>query len=99
MIVVLASFRLPQVALARGRTLIPAVIAATRTEDGCHLYHMGEDVLEPGLFRVSELWESTAHLTAHFTTPHMAAWNKVRAEMGMTERQIRVFGIEGEIKV
>ena len=58
---------------------------------------MGEDVLEAGLFRVSELWEAPQHLAAHLASPHMNEWNKGRAEMGMTERRIRVFEVEGEI--
>ena len=97
MIVVLASFRLPQAALARARALMSEVIAITRAEDGCHLYDMGEDVLDPGVFKVSELWESAAHLAAHLDAPHMIQWGEERRTMGMTERQLRVFGIEAEI--
>ena len=97
MIAVLASFRLPPAAQARARTLIPGVIAATRAEDGCQLYDMGEDVLEPGLFRVSELWQSSEHLAAHMAAPHMALWGEQRAAMGMTERRFRIFQIAAEI--
>ncbi|NBC35844.1 antibiotic biosynthesis monooxygenase [Novosphingobium sp. FSY-8] len=93
MILVLASFRIPAEHIARARDLIPAVVAETRAEDGCIAYDVAEDVLSPGLFRVSERWASEAALKAHLAAAHMAAWGAARAEMGMTERAVTVFDI------
>ena len=99
MIAVLASFRLPEAALAEARALIPAVLAATRAEDGCTAYDMGEDVCVPGLFRVSELWASEAALRAHLAAPHMAEWGRRRADMGMTDRELKVLSVSGELSL
>ena len=97
MIAVLASFRLPEAALAEARALIPGVLAATRAEDGCLAYDIAEDITAPGLLRVSELWASEAALRAHLAAPHMAEWGRQRAAMGMTDRQLRVLSVSGEL--
>ena len=75
------------------------MLAATRAEDGCIAYDMGEDVSVPGLFRVSELWASEAALRAHLAAPHMAEWGRRRADMGMTDRQLKVLSVSGELSL
>ena len=96
MIRVVGTFRLPSGSLEAGRAAMVRVIAASRGEAGCIEYAYAEDVLEPGLFRVSEAWESRAALTAHFEAPHMKAWQHERAEMGMCERVVTAYGVDGE---
>ena len=90
MIAVLGSFRFPTDALAEARPLMRAVIAATRAEPGCRDYAYAEDIAEPGLFRVTELWDSRDALTAHFATPHMEAWVEQRKALGFFDRRISV---------
>jgi quinol monooxygenase YgiN len=65
-----------------------AVIEATRGEPGCRGYAYSEDLVEPGLFRVAELWASREALSAHFETPHMKDWLTRRAELGFFDRRI-----------
>ena len=67
------------------------VMLATRAEDGCIEYNYAEDVLDPGLIRVSELWASRAQLDAHMRTPHMAVWQQERNALGLSGRSISVF--------
>jgi quinol monooxygenase YgiN len=86
MIVVIGTFRLPVENAGAGRTAMARVIAASRAERGCLAYAYAEDVLEPGLFRVSEAWTDRAALSAHFETAHMQAWQRERTELGMSER-------------
>jgi len=93
MIVVLASFRMPEGSIARTRSLIPAVVQATLAEAGCHAYDVSEDVLEAGQFRVAERWESREALAAHMVAPHMAQWGKIRAELGMIERKVSIYDV------
>ena len=88
MIAVLGSFRFPLQALDEARPLMRAVIAATLAEPGCHAYSYAEDVAEPGLFRVTEQWDSREALSAHFATPHMKAWVEQRAALGFFDRRI-----------
>ncbi|MBW8753052.1 MAG: antibiotic biosynthesis monooxygenase [Sphingomonadales bacterium] len=93
MIVVTGSFRLPLESLEAGRAAMARVIAASRAEPGCLAYAYAEDVLEPGLLRVSEAWENRAALAAHFAMPHMQAWQRERAELGMTGREVMVYEV------
>jgi quinol monooxygenase YgiN len=90
-VAVIGQFRLPPENVETARPAMRAVMEATRAEPGCIEYNYAEDVLDPGLIRVSELWDSRAQLAAHMQTPHMAQWGKDRAALGMSGRAIRVF--------
>lgn len=91
MIVVVGQFRLPSERMEEARPVMRRVMEATRAEQGCIEYNYAEDVLDPGLIRVSEVWESRAQLAAHMQTAHMASWQKERAELGLTGRAITVY--------
>jgi quinol monooxygenase YgiN len=93
MILVIGSFRLPIESLEAGRAAMARVIAATCAEPGCLAYAYAEDLLEPGLFRVNEAWESRAALAAHFAMPHMKQWQQERAELGMTGREVTAYEV------
>jgi quinol monooxygenase YgiN len=93
MIAVLGSFRFPPEAVERARWLMRAVIGATLAEPGCRAYSYAEDVAEPGLFRVNELWDSREALAAHFETPHMREWVEQRAALGFSDRRIALHEI------
>ena len=93
MIAVLGSFRFPPEAVERARPLMQAVIAETLTEPGCRGYSYAEDVTEPGLFRVSELWDSRQALSAHFETQHMHQWAEQRIALGFFDRRIALYEI------
>ncbi len=90
-VAVIGQFRLPPDRLAEARSAMGRVVTATLAEAGCLAYSYAEDVSDPGLIRVSELWESRAHLAAHFGAPHMAAWQAERTALGMTGRQITAY--------
>ena len=91
MIVVIGQFRFPPEQMAAALPAMRKVMEATRAEDGCIEYNYGEDVLDPGLIRVSELWASRAQLDAHMRTPHMAVWQQERNALGLSGRSISVF--------
>ena len=96
MILVIGQFRLPPENVAAAREPMARVIAATRAEDGCLAYAYAQDVLEPGLFRISERWESRAHLDAHFATPHMKTWAEERAALGLHDRHLTIVTVGAE---
>jgi quinol monooxygenase YgiN len=93
MIAVLGSFRFPPEALGEARPLMRAVVEATLAEPGCRAYSYAEDVAEPGLFRVTELWDSRDALSAHFETPHMRRWVEQRTGLGFADRRIALHEI------
>lgn len=94
-VAVTGSFRVPSENMPAFRPLMRTVIEASRAEPGCLAYSYAEDVLEPGLIRVSELWQSREQLDAHLAAPHMALWRKQREELGMSGREITVFAVTG----
>ena len=91
MIAVLGSFRFPEDKLDTARPLMREVIDASRAEPGCRAYSYAEDVTEPGLFRVTELWDSREALAAHFETPHMREWVARREEAGFFGREVTLY--------
>ncbi|MGB7656255.1 MAG: putative quinol monooxygenase [Novosphingobium sp.] len=91
MIVVVGQFRFPAARMEQARPVMRQVIEATRAEQCCVQYNYGEDVLDPGLIRVSEFWQSREHLDAHMQTAHMVQWQRERAELGLSGREILVF--------
>ena len=67
------------------------VVAATLAEPGCRAYSYAEDVTEPGLIRVMELWDSREALAAHFEMPHMREWVEQRNALGFSDRDISLY--------
>lgn len=94
-VAVIGQFRLPVDAMDRARPIMRKVMEATWAEPGCLAYSYAEDVLDPGLIRVSEMWESREHLATHFQAPHMATWQRERAELGLSERVITAYDVGG----
>ena len=74
MLLIVGTVRLPASNLDRARPAMRAMVQASRAETGCLEYSYGEDVLEPGLIHVKELWSDQAALDAHFTSSHIQAW-------------------------
>lgn len=93
-IAIVGQFRIPLENLATAQPLMIAVMEASRAEDGCIEYNYAEDLLEPGLIRVSEIWESREHLAAHFKSAHMQRWIAERAGLGLSGRQVTGFAAE-----
>ena len=91
MIVVIGQFRFPPENVPAARTVMAKVIAATRVEAGCVAYNYAEDVLDPGLIRVSEVWHSREQLTAHLQAPHMVVWVDERTALGLSGRSIKSY--------
>ena len=91
MILVMGTFRLPPEALATALPMAQRVVAATRAEDGCFAYSYAQDLFDPGLIHVSEKWRDREALMAHFKSPHMQAWAAERAELNLSDRNIRIY--------
>jgi len=91
MIVIEGTVRVPAERIETVRPAMEAMIRASRAEAGCLDYAYSIDLLDPGLVRVTERWESREALAAHFTTPHMAAWRAQFADLGITDRSLRLY--------
>jgi quinol monooxygenase YgiN len=87
-----------EVAAKDAERAIEAAIALareTRKEPGCRYYAFYQDIESPGVFRVFEEWEDDAALKAHFQTPHMAAFRKVLSEVGVLNRDVKIYRVSG----
>ena len=67
----------------------------TRKEPGCRFYSFYQDIESPGVFRVFEEWDDDAALKAHFQTPHMAAFRAVLGEIGVLNRDVKIYRVSG----
>ena len=98
MIVLTGTVRIPADKLEQARPLMRAVIEATRQEDGCLFYSFGEDVLDPGLIHVFEIWRDEAALHGHHTAPHFLAWREQRDTLGMSDRNMSAHTVSSSRK-
>jgi len=90
---IVGTVRLPAENLERARPAMRAMVQASRAEPGCLEYGYAEDVLEPGLIHVKELWRDQAALDAHFASSHIAAWRAAWPALGIGERDLRVYEV------
>lgn len=96
MIVIEGTVRVPPGRIEMAREAMETMILSSRAEAGCIDYAYSLDLLDPGLVRVSERWQSREALAAHFQTPHMAAWRAVIGTLGITDRSLRLYEAEPE---
>jgi quinol monooxygenase YgiN len=95
MIVILGTVRLPPENLDAARPHMDAMVKASRAEAGCIVYAYGEDVLELGLIRVSEVWTDQALLDAHAASDHIKAWRAAWPALGLHDRQLVAYEAGG----
>ncbi|MEZ5947510.1 MAG: putative quinol monooxygenase [Hyphomonas sp.] len=96
MILIEGTVRIPPERIEAARPVMARMIAASRAEPGCIDYAYSLDVMETGLIRVTERWESREALAAHFRMPHMAEWRALWPEFGITDRSLRLYDAEPE---
>ncbi|MBK8197900.1 MAG: antibiotic biosynthesis monooxygenase [Acidobacteria bacterium] len=96
MIVIEGTVRAPPERVAEARAAMEQMIRASRAEPGCIDYAYAVDVLDPGLIRVSERWESRDAIAAHFKTAHMATWRSFFPQLGITDRSLRLYEADPE---
>ena len=97
MILVLGRVKLAPDKLEAARPAMRKMVEASRAEPGCIAYGYAQDVLDPATIHVIEKWRDREALKAHFATPHMAEWRGVMGELGLSGRDLRIFGTdEGE---
>ncbi len=94
MIMIVGTVRFPAEKIRDARDAMARMIGATRAEDGCLNYAFAEDLLDPGLIHVSELWRDQAALEKHASSAHMGAYRKAGREFGVGERNLKVYEVD-----
>jgi len=95
-VIIAGTVRIPPENLERFRPHMLAMLTASRAEEGCLEYSYAQDVAEPGLVRVYEVWRDHACLDAHFQTPHMATWRSHWPEFGVSDRRLVLYETASE---
>lgn len=81
MLLIVGTVRLPAANLATARPVMQQMVEASRLEPGCIEYSYAEDLFDPGLIHVTELWRSQAALDR-------------RSKLGLGERSLRVYQVD-----
>jgi quinol monooxygenase YgiN len=95
-LIVAGTVRVPAQNLDGLRPHMAQMMAASRAEDGCKAYGYAEDVSEPGLIHVFEIWRDQAALDAHFQTDHMARWRAAWPSFGVSDRRLFAYEVASE---
>jgi quinol monooxygenase YgiN len=91
MIIVAGTLRIPVDKIEALRPTAEATLNAIRKEKGCLVYSYAFDLLDKGLLRIYEEWESLPHLQEHLKQPHMNPWRAKLTEVGASDRNLKRF--------
>jgi len=75
------------------RAAASTMMEETHKEPGCHEYIFSISVADPGVVTIFEVWESAAHLEAHFEVPHMATFRQAMSTMTVTGRNLHRYEV------
>jgi quinol monooxygenase YgiN len=95
-LIVAGTIRVPPENLDGLRPHMIEMMTATRAEDGCTAYSYADDVADPGLIHVFEVWRDQAALDAHFATDHIARWRAAWPRFGVSDRRLIAYEIASE---
>ena len=93
MLLIVGTIRLPAGQVAAARPAMHRMVEASRAEPGCVEYSYAEDLFDPGLVHVQELWRDQASLDAHFAAIHIGHWRAVWPALNIGERDLRVYDV------
>jgi quinol monooxygenase YgiN len=93
MLLVVGTVRLPAQNLAAARPAMRRMVEASRAEAGCLLYIYAEDLFEPGLIHVKEMWEDQIALNRHFEAPHLGEWRAAWDALGIGHRDLKLYEV------
>lgn len=95
MLVIMGTVRIDPARIADALPAMSRMVAASNAEDGCLLYAYSQDLVDPGLVRISECWRDRAALKDHFTSVHMDEWRSVIPTLGITDRNLTLYEVSG----
>jgi len=95
MLLIVGTVRLPPDNLAVARPAMERMVQASRAEPGCLLYVYAEDLFDPGLIHVKEMWVDRDALDRHFAAAHLAEWRAAWPALGIGDRDLALFDVAG----
>lgn len=97
MLLIIGTIRLPAEKIAEARPVMQRMIEASRNEDGCIDYTYSQDILEPNLIHVKELWRDRGSLDNHFVSDHIGDWRSEWPKLGITDRNLMLYEVGAPI--
>jgi len=98
MLLIVGTVRLPPENLERAQPVMRAMVEASRAEAGCLEYIYAQDLWVPGLIHVKERWTDQAALDAHFASAHIQVWRGSWTQLGIGDRDLRVYEVSESSK-
>ena len=92
-VVLAGTVRFAPETLGAARERMLDMMRLSRAEDGCIEYVYSEDLTQPGLIHVFEVWRDEAALHAHHEAPHFLRWRDQRAQLGMSDRRLIAYSV------
>lgn len=93
MLLIVGTIRLPSENLQEARPVMRRMVESSRAETGCVEYSYAEDVLDPGLIHVQEIWRDEATLKRHAASDHLKQWREQWPRLGIGDRHLRMYEI------
>jgi quinol monooxygenase YgiN len=97
MLLIVGTIRLPAENLPQARPAMQRVVEASNAESGCLHYGYAEDLFDPGLIHIKEMWADWPSLQAHAKAAHLAEWRAQGPGLGVHGRDLRLHEVgEGQ---
>lgn len=81
------------------RQLLRTIAQATRSEPGCLLYLVSENLEQPGHFLLTEHWENLAAMQTHLALPGVGEAVAAAQGMGVSDLSITAWAAGAETRV
>ncbi len=94
-VILAGTVRFPLDKLDAAIAMMIEVVRETRAEDGCVAYSYAQDLADPGLVHIFEVWRDDEALHGHHTAPHFLRWKEDRVPLGMSERKLYRYDVTG----
>jgi quinol monooxygenase YgiN len=93
MLLIIGTVRISPDSQQEALPVMERMISASRAENGCIDYGYAQDVLDPGLIYIKELWTDQAALDRHFASDHIAQWRAAWPALGIHDRRLCVYEV------
>ena len=93
MIVVNATVKASQQDIASLKEAVATMETASRAEAGCQDYTFSVELNDPDVLRITEKWDTVEALQAHFSTPHMAAFQSAMGAMASPSVDVKFYEV------
>ncbi|MEX0307686.1 MAG: putative quinol monooxygenase [Ruegeria sp.] len=95
MLIVTGVVEVSEAGVEKASAAAQEMVTETLKEPGCLIYEFSQVLGHATRFRVYEEWQDQGALDAHFATSHMASFQAILGEVGVTSSEIyRVIGGE-----